>query len=262
MSLRSFFLSLWLCTAARAQFGGGGVVLRGEVQLDGAAPLVEKYVVDVSECGGGGIVGRTMLGFDNKFEVRDLKSGCKLVRIMSSDERRLLHEERVTVEGENTPVLLHVEGDRRPAVSSGTVSVERLRHPIPAKVLRALAETQKLSETGHVEEAASKLQKIVAQDPDLWEAHLNLGVMEMKLGRPADALASFSRARELEPRSSKVAVDSGIALIALHRVDEAESFAREALALDPTNQSAQKLLDIIRNGRVRGYIKEGRQEQR
>lgn len=233
------------------------MVLRGEVQLDGTAPLVEKYVVDVSECGGGGIVGRTMLGFDNKFEVRDLKSGCKLVRIMSSDERRVLHEERVTVEGENSPVLLHVEGDRRPTAPSGTISVERLRHPIPSKVLRELAETQKLSEAGRIQEAASKLQKMAAHDPDLWEVHLNLGVMEMKLGHPTEALASFARARELEPRSSKAAVDSGIALVALRRVDEAESAAREALTLDPSNQSAQKLLDIIRNGRVRGYIQTG-----
>jgi tetratricopeptide (TPR) repeat protein len=264
MSRRSLFLalSLWTATAWAQVGGGGGIVLRGEIENEGSLPLGEKYVVQVSECSEGGDLGRTSLGFDNRFEFRDLKAGCKIVRILSSDERRLLHEERVLAQNDNVPLVIHLRNEKPgsgkvlPASSAGTVSADGLRHPIPPKVLQALTETQRLSEAGRTEEAASKLQKVVEHNPNVWQAHLNLGALKMKLGRPAEALASFVRARELEPRSSMAALDSAIALVVLRRITEAEGAAREALKLDPSNQNAQMILDRLRTGRARGIVKD------
>jgi hypothetical protein len=260
MSLRSLFLFLSLCVIGWAQVGQG-VILRGEIEDDGGSPAGTKYVVEISECAGGGDIGRTTLGFDNNFEFRDLKAGCKIVRVLSSDERHLLHEERVLAQNDNVPVLIHLGNvkSRRekipPAGSAFTVSADGLRHPIPPKILRALVHTQRLTEAGRLAEASSELHKIVAHNPNVWQARLNLGVVEMKLGLTNEALTSFTKARELEPRSSKAALDSAIALVTLRRVGEAESAAREALKLDPSNNNAQQLLDLLHVGRERGYIK-------
>jgi Flp pilus assembly protein TadD len=164
-------------------------------------------------------------------------------------------------QSDNVPVLIHLGGfkSRRekipPAGSSFTVSADGLRHPLPPKVVKALAEAQRHTGAGRLAEASSELHKIVAHNPNVWQARLNLGVVEMKLGLANEALASFTRARELEPRSSKAALDSAIALVALRRVGEAESAARDALKLDPSNHNAQELLDLLQTGRERGYIK-------
>jgi hypothetical protein len=77
MSLRSLLLFLSLCIIGQAQVGQG-VTLRGEIEDDSGSPAGTKYVVELSECGDGGDIGRTTLGFDNNFEFRDLKAGCKL----------------------------------------------------------------------------------------------------------------------------------------------------------------------------------------
>jgi tetratricopeptide (TPR) repeat protein len=252
-----------LCTSALGQMANGsGAALRGEIQTEGAPLGAEKYAVRVSDCGDSGETGRTMLAFDNQFEFRDLKPGCKVVRILTSDEQRLLHEERVLAQNDNVPLLIRLGKAKTdsykipPAGSSFTVSVDRLRNPLPPKVVRALADTQRLREAGKWDEAASKLKKLLAQNPSVWQAHLNLGFVEMKLGRPVEALACFSKARELEPRSSKAALDSAIALVTLHRVPEAEDAAREALKLDSTNENAQTFLDRLQMARERGLIKE------
>ena len=107
-----------------------------------------------------------------------------------------------------------------------------------------------------MEEAESKLQDVVKHNPNVWQAQLNLGAVQMKLGRPVEALASFDKAREIEPHSSMAAMDSAIALVVLRRITEAEGAAREALRLDPSNQNAQMILDRLRSARARGIGKD------
>lgn len=253
-----------LCTIARAQLGDA-VMLRGEIETDSTTQAtekgVEKYFAEVSDCGDSGEVGRVTQVFDNKFEFHGLRSGCKVVRVLSADERRVLHEERVLPQNDSVPLVIRLRSARTgdkipPAGSSFTVSVDGLRNPMSPKVVRELAETQRLREAGQWEEAAARLKKLLARNPDIWQAHLNLGVAEMKMGQPVEALASFTKARELEPRSSKAALDSAIALIALHRVAEAEDAAREALKLDSSNENAKTFLDRLQMAKERAMIKE------
>src|SRR5277367_6490412 len=100
-----FGCAVFLSTMAQGQPGGGVVALRGEIESQGPATL-QKYVVQVSECGDGGSSGPSTVAFDNKFEFLNLKPGCKVVRVLTSDERRVLHEERVTVESDGVPLVI------------------------------------------------------------------------------------------------------------------------------------------------------------
>jgi hypothetical protein len=258
---RYLFISFFLCAIAQGQ-SNRTAVLRGQIETEGTT-VEQEHVVNVTECGGGGIVAHTVLGFNNSFEFSGLKPGCKRIEILSSDERRIEHEENVYVEGDGAPLLIRLKsvprGDKVPK-GSGLVSADRLRHPIPKKTMQALAEAYKLTESGRFKEAEAKLEKIVKQDPNVWEARMNLGAVELKLGHPEQALTNFMRVREMEPRSSMAAFDTAIALVVLRRIPEAEAAERDALKLDPSNKGAQQFLDRLQTARQRGYLRAAQPE--
>jgi tetratricopeptide (TPR) repeat protein len=114
-----------------------------------------------------------------------------------------------------------------------------------------LAEAYRLWRDGRAAEAREKLRPTVRQYPDCLELRLNLGVIEMKLGNLAAAAENFSMARELEPRSAIAAVDMGFALLQLHRLEEAERAAQDAVSLEPKNQIASLLLARVQAERLR-----------
>jgi tetratricopeptide (TPR) repeat protein len=137
------------------------------------------------------------------------------------------------------------EPDRQPR-SAGTVSVDRLRHPLPREASKAIEQASRLSQSGRMDQAAEKLRSAADRFTEFWELHYNLGVNEMKLGELNDAAQEFARARELNPRFVAAAVASGYTLLQLRRFDEAEAAAKAALILEPRNQIADLLLGQIR----------------
>ena len=74
----------------------------------------------------------------------------------------------------------------------------------------------------------------------------------MKLQDVETAAAHFLKAHELEPRSPAAAIDSAFALLQLQRLDEAECAARDAVALQPDNQTARRLLARIQAEKLTG----------
>ncbi len=70
-------------------------------------------------------------------------------------------------------------------------------------------------------------------NPNLAFAHNNLGSIDLKQDRPADAAVHFEKALELEPNSPKTQNNLGLALVALGRLEEAEPHYRKAVELDP-----------------------------
>lgn len=70
-------------------------------------------------------------------------------------------------------------------------------------------------------------------DPDLADAHANLGRIFHQEGRVDRAVQHFSRATDLDPDSATAHFNLGVALEDLHRVDEATVAYRRALILDP-----------------------------
>jgi tetratricopeptide (TPR) repeat protein len=87
-------------------------------------------------------------------------------------------------------------------------------------------------------EAVEALDRAIALQPDLFLAHLHRGMVMKEMGRLDDALASFSRAVELQDEAS-VHNYRALVLDELGRYEEAlDSFAR-ALALENENPMVQ-----------------------
>jgi tetratricopeptide (TPR) repeat protein len=244
--IRYFFL---LTTSMWAQFAGHSMI-RGELQIEGIE-TGHDYQVDLADCSGGAPAVRGWLSGNNRFEFDDVAPGCKMLRVVAGPQRAVIQETQLFADGSGVPVTIRIAQPRKEPAKAGTVSAERLRHPIPQKVVRALAEANRQWRDGRAEEAREKLRPAVRQYPDCLELRLNLGVIEMKLGNLAAAAENFSMARELEPRSAIAAVDMGFALLQLHRLEEAERAAKDAVSLEPKNQIASLLLARVQAERLR-----------
>ena len=162
--------------------------------------------------------------------------------------------------------------------SSGTVSVRQLRIPAKARQAydRGLQHLSKQDPAGSVSEFDKALEKW----PDFYEAYYERGIAELQLRHHGDALESFQRAIDLSggryapasfgyalalvragnPHDAEAIVRRGlelastpdghvvlsVVLIELHRLDEAEKSAREALLLGGrgSNQAYHALAGI------------------
>jgi tetratricopeptide (TPR) repeat protein len=88
------------------------------------------------------------------------------------------------------------------------------------------------------------LQRALELDPEYVEALNNLGHHYMLSGRPAEALAMFDHAIQLDPGTALLHANRSLALLTLQRPAEAEAAARKALALDPSLTGAQYALGL------------------
>jgi hypothetical protein len=238
------YVSLFFCSAAFAQFGGTATV-RGELQIEGVAS--DDYQVEMADCSGGGHATRGWITSGNRFEFDDVAPGCKILRVVTGDQKSVVHEMQIFVEGSGTPITIRVPKQDREPSAPGSISVERLRHPIPEKAVRMMADANRLWKEGRVEKAAAKLRPAALRYPDFWEIHVNLGVIEMKLDHFDLAADEFLKARQLQPRSAVAAIDAAFALMRLHRLDEAERAAKDAVSLDPQNHVARLLLARVQS---------------
>jgi arylsulfatase A-like enzyme/tetratricopeptide (TPR) repeat protein len=82
-------------------------------------------------------------------------------------------------------------------------------------------------------EAAARLDRILADDPAMLEAHAVLGSVHLDAGRPADAVASFRRALDLDPDHRGAVFNLALAYLRLGRLADAEVGFERARTLDP-----------------------------
>lgn len=99
----------------------------------------------------------------------------------------------------------------------------------------ALAETA----LNHDEAAAEHYQKVLALKPHLYEAELNLGMLELRDHRPADAVPLLRDAVQQKPQQARPQRYLGDALLAIGDSAGAADAFRAALAADPRMAAAE-----------------------
>ncbi len=97
---------------------------------------------------------------------------------------------------------------------------------------------------GHEAEAEEAFATLAARIP-LNEVSNNLGVMEARRGRHAEALASFERAYQGDPTDSDFCFNRGACLWYLKRYDEAAQYLMEALRANDEDPEAHTLLALV-----------------
>ncbi|MCP4249110.1 MAG: tetratricopeptide repeat protein [bacterium] len=129
--------------------------------------------------------------------------------------------------------LKRYQEDRRPRLYDDPYAdrLERLRTGAD----HAFQQGLRLSEMGSFEEAIKRYREALAADPELAEAHQNLGVALMRLGQLDSAIEHLRRAAELNPSLPQAHTNLGNALARADRASEARASYAEALRLDPQN---------------------------
>src|SRR5262249_23174724 len=93
--------------------------------------------------------------------------------------------------------------------------------------------------------AAEAYRKVVAREPDSFQAHSNLGICLLFVAQPQEATAALDRAVALQPEKRGWLVDEiligGDKLFRAGRMDDARFAAEEALRLNPGNAAAMRL---------------------
>jgi Flp pilus assembly protein TadD len=99
-----------------------------------------------------------------------------------------------------------------------------------------------VTRNGEFSDAGRLWQATIRERPGNARAHLNLGCVLSERGHPDQAIASFTRALELEPDYVDAHVALGTALAGTGRMDEAGIHLRRAVAVAPRDPRAQAAL--------------------
>jgi tetratricopeptide (TPR) repeat protein len=91
--------------------------------------------------------------------------------------------------------------------------------------------------------ARTALERLAAADPSNAAAHLRLGVARALAGDQEGAERAWLRAEHLAPRSAAAPTDLALSYAEAGRWDEARAAARRALAIDPDNERARRVLE-------------------
>jgi Tfp pilus assembly protein PilF len=122
------------------------------------------------------------------------------------------------------------------------VSLHDLQNPIPKQAIRVAVEAGRYSDAHETAKAIAKLEQAVRIAPNFRDAHGNLGVQYARAGRLAEALAQFHFALDIGPPNALLYSNIALAPLTLKQFRDGEEFARKALALEPSNALAQRLL--------------------
>lgn len=114
-----------------------------------------------------------------------------------------------------------------------------------------------LRNQGRQEDAAVELAKARELDPDLAEAHHQLGNALKSLCRYTEARASLLEAVRLEPSNAAIRLNLGVACLELRLLDEAVASFRGAIELEPQRPEAHNILGhaLLAQGRCAGATK-------
>jgi tetratricopeptide (TPR) repeat protein len=94
------------------------------------------------------------------------------------------------------------------------------------------------SSDGNVEEAMAKIEKVLAEDPDILEAHNILGNLHTKEGALEKAAAAYQEALARDPEYKPALFGLALTYQELGKVKEAETGFRRILELDPRDNRA------------------------
>lgn len=121
-----------------------------------------------------------------------------------------------------------------------------LRYIERLKVDRLFARGVRRAEDGDFDGALLIFQEVAKRVPDMALAHANAGFCLYRLGNSAEAIASYERARALEPEDPQHAHDIGCVYYTSGEKEKALGCFVEALKSDPDHKEAYAALEKVR----------------
>ena len=84
-----------------------------------------------------------------------------------------------------------------------------LRHPELERDLEEAGKTAVEGDLAHAVQAQERFDRVLATDPDIWEAHFGSGLLAWHRGDAAAAEAAFKRAIEIDPDAAELVSEMG-----------------------------------------------------
>jgi tetratricopeptide (TPR) repeat protein len=134
--------------------------------------------------------------------------------------------------------------DSSTRTSSIAVSARALRYKPARMALKEFNQGLRSLRKGLPQEAAAHFNEAVRISPDFVEALQQLGIAQAAQGETENSLDSFLKASKLEPDSDALRFNVGLTLARLHRMEEAESYARQVVRHAPWFVDGHYLLGI------------------
>lgn len=133
------------------------------------------------------------------------------------------------------------------------VSADELRHPMSSKARHDLDEARHQIDIGNHSGAIEELQRALIKYPDSAPYAYNLlGREYIETREYVKAKESFTEAARLMPHESAHHSNLGLSLAILGEWDRAEQELHKALQLDPTNDTAKKILEAMKVWKLTG----------
>jgi tetratricopeptide (TPR) repeat protein len=129
-----------------------------------------------------------------------------------------------------------------PAPQSHVLSARRLGRHVSLAAKREFSHAVNAWQKGDLLEAENGFAKAVALEPAFTEALNNLAVLYLRRNDPAHAEPLIRAALESDPHSADVYVNAAAVASIAQNLEEAASFARHAISLDPSSSAARFLL--------------------
>jgi len=100
-------------------------------------------------------------------------------------------------------------------------------------------------QSGNFADAEKWFKAAVAAHSEDPAAYMQLGIVELRLGKPDEAASALNESIRRAPQQPGPHMFLGIAYTQMHRLDEAAASLREEIALDPKNAQAQMWLGVV-----------------
>ena len=177
-------------------------------------------------------------------ELYDLETDPAQEHNVLAEERGTYFRLRESLEAIERPLELPAEEDeetRKKLAALGYLSTSRgdaegdLPDPKIA-LAQSLAQMERafsLFDQGDFEAAVPAFETLLDGNPQMTDAWRHLGMALNEIARPGEALDAFERAMQLSRGSPQVAVQLGMTLLALGRIDEARAHAELAREREP-----------------------------
>ena len=138
----------------------------------------------------------------------------------------------------NAPQLFTQDIQLRPLVgkpNQRAAVISAFAQNVPVDARESLEQGLKLIDAGKRDEAIEKFQHALRIFPKYFDAHLQLGNLFLKSGRPADAIAELDLAREINPNDERTYQSFGLLLMGQKNYGMAVAIFAEAGRLNPQN---------------------------
>jgi tetratricopeptide (TPR) repeat protein len=177
---------------------------------------------------------------DGVFEIHNVPAGEYTVEVTTLHGDVVL-EQPVSI---NTQSGLEVRFPDQPVKHPGahTISLKQLLHPPTRKAVHSFAAAQRFSDSGDYAKAATALEQAVAESPDYAEAHVNLGVQYIRMGRFDAAAGELDRAIQIAGPTSVALCNLAWLQARSGRRDQAIASVRAGLKLDPASPQGHLIL--------------------